>query len=68
MQGKTGYTDKMQSRLDMQINDAGKIGNKGQLKKYRFDIQGSHLLLFTLLVMLGSYEPPCIVTMINDVT
>ena len=32
------------------------------IKKYHFDIQGSHLLFFTLLVMLGNYEPPCIVT------
>ena len=35
---------------------------KINLKKIRFDTQGSHLLLFTLLVMLGSYEPQCIVT------
>ena len=31
-------------------------------QKYRFDIKGSHLFIFTLLVMLENNEPPCIVT------
>ena len=34
----------------------------GATKKYRFDIQGSHLFFFTVLVLLGNYEHPCIVT------
>ena len=35
-------------------------------QKYCFDIQGSHLLFFTWLVMLENYEPPCIVTINID--
>ena len=54
----------MSTSKSRKIKDTGENSNpKNPIKKSYDETQASHIFFFTLLVMLGNYEPTCIVTL-----